>query len=94
VVASGWISSLEESFRACLLSELGGNAWSSPAFGDSGTLVFDCFFSRGLFAKWKVLCSNFQFFRTSDEKESLCKHVESSTRVVDPPCVERENHSR
>jgi hypothetical protein len=59
-----------------LLSEFGGNAWSSPAFGGRGVLVLACFFFfsfRVLFVKLKASYSNNRFFRVSDEKGPSCK---------------------
>jgi hypothetical protein len=67
-----------------LLSDLGGNASSSPAMGDRGAPVLDCIFyflSRVLFMKCKGPSSNYRFplskknyrfFRTNDEKGIFC----------------------
>jgi hypothetical protein len=53
------------------LSELGGNASSSPASGGRDTHVLDCFLfhSAGVFyARKMAFSSNIRFTRTIDEK--------------------------
>jgi hypothetical protein len=49
-----------------LRSELGGDAWSSPAVRGGGCPGPDCFFYlfvRVVFVKWKVPSSNSRFFQ-------------------------------
>jgi hypothetical protein len=55
-------------------SELGGDAWSSPAVRGGDYLGPDCFFSlfvRVVFVKWKALSSRFLWAR--DVKGLFCK---------------------
>jgi hypothetical protein len=57
-------------------SELGGDAWSSPAVGGRGSLGPDSFFYlfvRVVFVKWKAPSSNFRFLRARDVKWLFCK---------------------
>jgi hypothetical protein len=59
-----------------LLSELGGNAWSSPAFGGSDYPVLDRFlaFSAGVFyVKEMAFSSNVRVYREIDVKGPSCK---------------------
>jgi hypothetical protein len=57
-------------------SELGGDAWSSPAVRGGDYLGPDCFFSilvRVVFVKWKALSSKFRFVCARDVKGLFCK---------------------
>jgi hypothetical protein len=62
--------------RSSLLrSELGGNAWGSPAFGGRGAFGLDCFFHflvRVFLVKWRAPSSNVWFLRARDVKGSFC----------------------
>jgi hypothetical protein len=72
-----------------LLSELGGNASSLPAFGGTGTLFLDYFyfFSSGLFfVKVMALSLNYRFFRASDENGPICKmYLARCNSMTTPP---------
>jgi hypothetical protein len=57
-------------------SELGRDAWSSPAVVGRGLPGLDCFFYslfRVVFVKWKVPSSNCRFLWTRDVKGLFCK---------------------
>jgi hypothetical protein len=62
------LASDEIEFSSKLLSELGGNALGSPAFGGSGALssIAFIFLLRGCFLKKKTLSSNYRFSRAID----------------------------
>jgi hypothetical protein len=63
--------------RSSLLrSELGGNAWSSPALGGRDAFRLDCFFHflvRVFFVKLRASSSDVRFLRTRDVKGSFYK---------------------
>jgi hypothetical protein len=65
-----------EEHSSILRSELGGDAWSSPAVGGRDALGPDCFshlLVRVFFVKWEAPSSNFRFLRARDVKGLFCK---------------------